>query len=621
MNLLEIMTNLRTNLMQQMTVSNFVAAWTKYEKTIWDTKPSQHLSAYYVWLNQIQAQNPTKSYALANRVLTKLIGARKTMIETKKAWTEILHPLQSSYKDNRIVNYFINFKLKFDPARNTLINALKTQTAQIYQTIQTWSKNIKQPLTSSQLIQFLKTKTTHLTQLVANNKKLTNISQLAAKIVNKISYQVVQLTQKTAKIIKFVAKGLKLVMKFLKMFTPILMVATEALSFLLDMFLPQTKNFSYTYQPKQGSAYTWNGGSQTTMLWELATLKANTIENMQLVEPIKLQDPQLETFYYYHQTKFKTLEAVKRAAIRKFLNNPQQQKFANLAWEYDFGSSTNSFADLTTMTNAVIQDLALRKEDSIYYGDAYYQYGKITSKDYQSLKAYGIKKILDELQPTWIVQLPVVDANNYVVFDQKRFWESKFKDDGSVKNFMIPGKIWNPITNSVNTMNQNLNKTGSNVKYIINNYNKLISSRTKEATTANQKINLANQNKIINDYLNTKVQQKINDLQFAFANQFQVQQKTVITSSLTNFPTFSAIKSDVTNYQVYQISDRNNSDYYFLSKPEAIRYYVAQNHLEVMNLAPVIQEFWFKNQRFDSMDVIYQHVFNTIKNSQKVAHA
>lgn len=111
------------------------------------------------------------------------------------------------------------------------------------------------------------------------------------------------------------------------------------------------------------------------------------------------------------------------------------------------------------------------------------------------------------------------------------------------------------------------------------------------------------------------------NLQTEFLSKFQIPQKTIIKANLSNFLTFSAIKSAIQSYKIYNVSDKNNKDYYFLSKPEAIRFYFSLNQLEVFNIAPVIQEYWFKNQKFSSMNAIYYHVFGSIKNQKGVDNA
>ncbi|MDE7112020.1 MAG: hypothetical protein K2N92_00310, partial [Malacoplasma sp.] len=258
-------------------------------------------------------------------------------------------------------------------------------------------------------------------------------------------------------------------------------LAFTAISFLLDLFLPETKNYSYQFKTNDGTTFTWNGGQKTTTFMGLGVINETTIEEMKFIKPILIQDANNEEYIYSNGKKYIDRSDLVKDAAEVFIENESYTfmnenvkkvyslaNLENINKESEY--SANSIDELTmNIINSLKTSIKNNTlSDNYYYNSYTYKYANGYSSDLDAIIRDNVDSILNDIQPVKIVMLPNIDQQTKTpIFDELGYKESK--NDGSTNNFVLPGKVWNSLDNEAFVDQSYLNNN-----YVIVNPNVLV---------------------------------------------------------------------------------------------------------------------------------------------------
>ncbi|MDE5952744.1 MAG: hypothetical protein K2G48_01325, partial [Malacoplasma sp.] len=375
-------------------------------------------------------------------------------------------------------------------------------------------------------------------------------------------------------------------------------LALSALSFLLDLFLPETKNYSYQFKTNDGTTFTWNGGQKTTTFMGMITINEKTIEEMKFIDPILIQDANNEEYIYSNGKKYIDRSDLVKDAVEVFIENESYTfmnenvkkvyslaNLENISKESEY--SANSIDELTiNIINSLKTSIRNNTlSDNYYYNSYTYKYANGYSSDLDAIIRNNVDTILNDIQPVKIVMLPNIDEQTKVpVFDELSYKESK--NDGSTNNFVLPGKVWDSFDNEAFVDQSYLQNN-----YVVVNPNVLVDVSQKSNNTSTM----------------TGVEAESLADQKAL-NSFTVASKTITKQDYVNATSFSKLTNTYDKYQVYEVSDSINGTLYFLSQEDALNYYFKINNMKLHELTPTKYVYVFDNKEFESKNELYAYV-------------
>ncbi len=375
-------------------------------------------------------------------------------------------------------------------------------------------------------------------------------------------------------------------------------IAFSVASFLLDLFLPETKNYSYQFKTNDGTTFTWNGGQKTTTFMGLGTISETTIDSMKFISPILIQDAYNESFIYSNGKKYIDTTSLIRDTAEEFIENESFNSInENIKKVYSLNKLQNNrnqsdyVADsIDELTVKIINSLKTsiknnNLSDNYYYNSYTYKYANGYSSDLDAIIRENVDAILSDIQPVKIAMLPNIDKQTKTpIFDELGYVESK--NDGSTNNFVLPGKVWNSLENEAV-----INSSYLDYNYIVVNPNVLVdvskNSENVSTMTGIEAENLVNQKAL---------------------NSFNVASKIITKQDFINATNFSKLTNTYDKYQIYEVNDSLNGTLYFLNQEDAVNYYFKSNNMKLHELTPIKYVYVFDNKEFESKNELYAYV-------------
>lgn len=269
-------------------------------------------------------------------------------------------------------------------------------------------------------------------------------------------------TSKFNKAKDILIKGLDYI---LEIFATVLSV-TEIVFFFIDLLQETYTQDFYEYVTSDGTSFYWNGGSTVTRFFGFDSHEVTNIDNMELINPIKITLPQIEEFYYYNGIKYYNPNELKRRILLDYLNgvnipNKKFERYFAILKNDDSSSKT-----IDELIDKIITSLNItKKEDGSFNIDqlnknspyiqtlsASYDYGYIVSENDNNVTL--IENIVNNIRPANFVILPTVEKDRI-------FLKNKLNNISD-----LPGKYWdnNKVVITDNSKNVLVDNSANDLK-------------------------------------------------------------------------------------------------------------------------------------------------------------
>ena len=517
--------------------------------------------------------NPNSIVGYAENSLIFLVNLQKFLSNNIKRFAELLI--------NLVIQYFKTYYELALSIFQICLDFLKP-----LGTIEYWEESNKIAKKISEFVSPIKDITEKINEVI--DDKIKKISELIPNVD----------TSTVTNILESVSKfPISNFLKFAKFISNV-NVALTAFTFVLDLFIPKTENYSYQFKTSDNTTFTWNGGQKTTMFLGLVPISETTIEEMKFINPILIQHGNNEEYYYSNGNKYKDLYDLRVSETKNFISNNSYDilnenvkkvyslaNLENISKESEY--SANSIDELTiNIINSLKTSIRNNTlSDNYYYNSYTYKYANGYSSDLDAIIRNNVDTILNDIQPVKIVMLPNIDEQTKVpVFDELSYKESK--NDGSTNNFVLPGKVWDSLDNEAFVDQSYLQNN-----YVVVNPNVLVDVSQKSNNTSTM----------------TGVEAESLADQKAL-NSFSVASKTITKQDYVNATSFSKLTNTYDKYQVYEVSDSTNGTLYFLSQEDALNYYFKINNMKLHELTPTKYVYVFDNKEFESKNELYAYV-------------
>lgn len=341
----------------------------------------------------------------------------------------------------------------------------------------------------------------------------------------------------------------------------------------------QEHTFSYTFK-NEDVQYVWNGGKEDLYFYGLIATNQRDIKSMKLLEPIEVIKPRKENNYYYNGNNYYSLEALKEQQLKDILNgtylyDQENNKSFDVAYslipiKYPFEPNHELIADtLEELDQKVIKHIQKYiqnnfRTDSPIVSPSKYIYDGNFIYDVTKSKNDNIKNIIDNINPTLIVQKPVLETGDSRHFKQPIINNNGHEEDNSIPFYKLPYR-------SFTKGNENYNNADN---YIILDSNKI-----------NNKF----------DYL--ALQTQVADM---FYDSFNVDSKLVNKDSLLNESCFSKLTETVYQEPIYMIVDKYHNRKFFLNKNDALKSLYLTYDYHTYYKKETFETIWLGQYAFDN---------------------
>ncbi len=222
---------------------------------------------------------------------------------------------------------------------------------------------------------------------------------------------------------------------------PELEVALKVMSTVLaicSMFMFTYKHSSYIYTTTSNVSYVWDGGVTKSRFFGLITEDVSTINDMKMNDPIQLNAPRNMDYLYYNGNVYDgttPTTQLKEDYARDIIEGTTTNKDITTVYTLkdDPNNKEHTRSEFTFNSEAKLEDDVYgsmkQVNDNKYSTDNNYTFANGTKEE--------ARKIVDEINPVQIVQLPEMDKNNYAI-------------DNS-QTYITPGDVYNGKTNKIET--------------------------------------------------------------------------------------------------------------------------------------------------------------------------
>ncbi|BAC44520.1 hypothetical protein D8X55_03380 [Malacoplasma penetrans] len=364
-----------------------------------------------------------------------------------------------------------------------------------------------------------------------------------------------------------------------------------AVTLLLDAFVPSYQPRSYVYE-SNGVKYIWDGGFKETILFGLVETNRRTIQEMDILKPIKLNEPRSTNFYYLNGRNYNInvetesyLRAYAKALSDGQVDSEQIKKFYTFS-NQKFGSSqtlpNGVYENLSQLQDEVFKSAFINFESKYVDSNTVYKYadGKDFVASSSGNKEAIINSILENIKPTKVSMLPNLDQNNYPI---KR---DDDLNDGSINNYVLPGTSYDM-------------KTGKEIPYSSKDKNNLfryvIIDPNQQQKTGNNKTD-------VDVDAETLLLQK-------FLSSFNVENKTIYKTDTIGNDLFTDFSNQANSFNIFKAKTSVGEVKYFLSQENAFQWLLNNYEYEtfVSNQQVVYYSYNYE-EKFYSLDDFYKWV-------------
>lgn len=385
---------------------------------------------------------------------------------------------------------------------------------------------------------------------------------------------------------QFVLSIYKEIFSMLTLACPWFAIGSILCDFIINFYKQET--FSYIFETED-TKFIWNGGMQETWFYGLIPGNSTTIEDMKLLDPIEVIKPNITQGYYYNGNIFGDVNSLEIKQLDDILNNryinhdlEKVYSLINLENKNDIDPKfyNNSLKTLINdfsvhVNNVITNDLydndSIIKKSSYKFGSFVYD-NNLTKKD-------NIQKVLDNIRPSLVSQLPILNPINSKYSRIPIFNDNILGNDGSVDSYKLPGKSW----------------TSTGGLQINNDQNYII----------------VDQNPIDTNYNNYIDYQK--KLENNFMNSFDVLSKTVDSQFINSKKLYSDLSTKIISNYCYIAKGRDNETNIFLSKNDAINWLLTEFEHQTYFLDEKFQTYFINNMIFQNYQQFIDWVNNNIK--------
>ncbi len=353
---------------------------------------------------------------------------------------------------------------------------------------------------------------------------------------------------------------------------PVISVVSAVAKFCFDLIVPKLDKFSYVFE-SEGNKYIWDGGKERQWLFGLIHEEISSIDDMKMNQPIQVTKQHLVNGYYYNGKIYDDLTTLKRNQLDDILNDRFESDDVGIRTVYSFNSLDNTsyigrpqsgsqelvFDNIGTLIDDCDTDLidyvyqsVINDTNSPYANDNVYAYAGGYTFDQSIAMEKNIEELVDKIKPVKIAMVPKLNNGGMPI------------DGDAIPEYKLPGQSWT----SMGGLNQNTLDD-----YVI------LDPNTKED--------------------NQKSIQTINDL---FYNQFNVENKTILSNNLYKYNQYSSYNNNINNFYLYEVRLENGYRKYFNNKSQALKWFMQQCNFKVYNTFNDIYEYSYGDLTFDSLD-------------------
>lgn len=374
-------------------------------------------------------------------------------------------------------------------------------------------------------------------------------------------------------------------------------VVLDALQFLIDAFVPKYEPKSYIYK-SDGVEYVWDGGLKSSVFFGLIEKDERTVDDMKILNPIKLNEPRASDFYYLNGKNY-TPNLQDDDYLRNYaiaLKNGEVES-DNVKLLYTFDNNTHSpsktiptglYQDTSSLANEVFNSAFVKNESTYVDPNIIYKYanGKTAVSTGSDSKDMLIQNLVDSIQPTKIAMLPNLDEYNYPV---KR---DDDLPDGSINTYVLPGTSYDMKSGREITYDQK--DKDNKFKYIIVDPNQEASN--SQSSDDSQSIDTEK------------------ELVDRFMNSFNVESKVVYEKETIGNDYFSDFSSQPNLFNIYKAETEIGESKYFLSIEDAFKWLLSNYQYKKVSSNKEITYYVYKgNQKFYSMEDFYKWISENTK--------
>lgn len=351
------------------------------------------------------------------------------------------------------------------------------------------------------------------------------------------------------------------------------------ISIALDVFFNffKEKYYSYIFE-NEDVKYIWNGGYEQEFFFGLFNNPKRDASAMKLLKPMEIIKPNVENTYYYNGKTYDTEDQLKTVQLNdiligKYDNDIGLNKVYSM---YDLTKNNNinpefvadSITELQTKTTEHIKRVTnngndCSNVDSQLVSPSSYKYGSNYSFDSNYSIAENINRIISDIQPTLLVQTPVLCTGNEKYIHTPIFSDVDNGDDGSIKPYNLPLNSW---TNGAINYNDD------------NNFIILDPNQEKRMSEKESK----------------------NIIKSQFYNSFNVDSKIVDSKFVNSTTLYSEISENIEHKQLFIAHNIYNEEKYFLSKYDALKWLYANFEFRAYYTKEQYQTIYFNDMVFNS---------------------
>lgn len=353
--------------------------------------------------------------------------------------------------------------------------------------------------------------------------------------------------------------------------------------FVIDAVVPRISKFSYYFEC-EGSKYIWNGGSELKFFFGLITVNQRDITSMKINEPIQVTQQHLNNAYYYNGKEYFDFNTLKRDQLLDILNGRFKYN-DSIKTVYSFDKIGNEFIQSSNKVFNEIGTLDFKDDDLIdkvykrvinldkeIVIDNVYTYGNGFTFDENISKIRNIEELVKNIKPTKVAMKPILNDKNMPISNDSNL------DDGSVPNYVLPGKSWT--------------SSGGFSYNSIDNY--IIIDQNIE---------------------NGQLYDINSQLKESFYNEFDVPSKTILEVDLYSKNNFSSYSNNINSYYVYGVELDNGYKKFFKDKSVALKWYLVNSNFKVYGSVEKLDYYYYANNVFDNIDSYLDWV---LKNSEVI---
>ncbi|WPL36684.1 hypothetical protein [Malacoplasma iowae] len=365
--------------------------------------------------------------------------------------------------------------------------------------------------------------------------------------------------------------------------------------FFYDLFKETyTQNF-YQYTTADGTSFYWNGGLSVSKYFGFVNYEISNINQMELVNPVAITLPQLESYYYYDGIKYYDSSELKRRILLNYINgedtpkNPKFNKYYALIGNEDATSKT-----ITELVDKVIKSLNITKNENGSFNinnlnkespyiqtlSASYDNGYVVSDKDNNITL--VQNIIDNIRPAYFVKLPKLNGTNVA------------QGEAGVID-KLPGKYWNGMSVVDNGEMKDV----------------LFDNSANDLKPGLEGQNIWNKDNFSESNYSTASYQSKQKLLANFKTKFTPASKEVLDVSLSTNK-YSALANGVSLQYIYEMKDtRTNRIYTFYSLANATSYLN-----DAINFTKHVDnngtKIYFEGLYFENKNQLYRWVHNNM---------